>query len=231
MIVILDTHRAPGGPRTCRGARPFGRRLRRQGDRCRRCRRRPCSRANFPRPEHPPHRRLRAGPPPRPPRLPPPRRPRRRPRPRPKAGGHSRARSPSRGPSPRLKELAAKGKASQGPRSLCRGQSPIMSERLVVDEASKGVKNVLVYLPKPTASTRKPSRPPVGPDRLRPGEMRLRSPRAGRDDRPQGRAQEQRPGQPQHQLAAQEQRVQHSCAGVAVDDRGRSRRPSGRRAR
>ena len=53
------------------------------------------------------------------------------------------------GPPP-AKELVAKGKAEKNP-EVCALKSSIVSERLVVDPASKGVKNVLVYLPKPTA--------------------------------------------------------------------------------
>jgi plastocyanin len=48
------------------------------------------------------------------------------------------------------KELAAQGKADKDP-TVCAKDAPILSERLVVDDASKGVKNVLVYIPKPTA--------------------------------------------------------------------------------
>ena len=42
------------------------------------------------------------------------------------------------------------GKAEKNP-EVCAKDSPIESERLVVDPATKGVKNVLVYLPRPTA--------------------------------------------------------------------------------
>ncbi len=55
-----------------------------------------------------------------------------------------------KGTAPKPKELAEKGKAAKDP-TVCAVDAPILSERLVVDEASKGVKNVLVYLPKPTA--------------------------------------------------------------------------------
>jgi len=55
-----------------------------------------------------------------------------------------------KGSAPKLKELAPKGKADKDP-EVCAKDRPIVSERLVVDEASKGVKNVLVYLPKPSA--------------------------------------------------------------------------------
>jgi hypothetical protein len=55
-----------------------------------------------------------------------------------------------KGTPPKPKELAPKGNASKDP-SVCAKDAPILSERLVVDEASKGVKNVLVYIPKPTA--------------------------------------------------------------------------------
>ncbi|MFO0953925.1 MAG: carboxypeptidase regulatory-like domain-containing protein [Isosphaeraceae bacterium] len=46
--------------------------------------------------------------------------------------------------------LFAKGQAPKDP-TVCAKDDPILSERLVVDAASKGVKNVLVFLTKPTA--------------------------------------------------------------------------------
>jgi plastocyanin len=54
------------------------------------------------------------------------------------------------GDPPAVKVLMEKGKASKDP-EVCAKDGPINSERLVVDAASKGVKNVLVYIPKPTA--------------------------------------------------------------------------------
>ena len=54
------------------------------------------------------------------------------------------------GDPPAAKILQDKGKAAKNP-EVCAKDGPIKSERLVVDPASKGVKNVLVYLPKPTA--------------------------------------------------------------------------------
>jgi plastocyanin len=51
---------------------------------------------------------------------------------------------------PPPKVLEAKGKAEKNP-DICAVKSSIVSERLIVDPASKGVKNVIVYLPKPTA--------------------------------------------------------------------------------
>ena len=69
------------------------------------------------------------------------------------------------------------------PRSAPRTR-PIVSERLVVDAATKGVKNVLVYLPKPTAvndEAKKAAGKAEG--RLRPEEVRLRAARPGRHDR------------------------------------------------
>jgi plastocyanin len=51
---------------------------------------------------------------------------------------------------PAPKELVEKGKAPKDPQ-LCAKDEPIKSQRLVVDAATKGVKNVLVYIPKPTA--------------------------------------------------------------------------------
>jgi plastocyanin len=47
-------------------------------------------------------------------------------------------------------DLVEKGKAPKDPET-CAKIGPIKSERLVVDGATKGVKNVLVYLSKPTA--------------------------------------------------------------------------------
>jgi hypothetical protein len=55
-----------------------------------------------------------------------------------------------KGDAPPPKELAPKGGASKDP-TVCAKDAPILSERLVVDAGSKGVKNVLVYIPKPTA--------------------------------------------------------------------------------
>jgi hypothetical protein len=54
------------------------------------------------------------------------------------------------GTPPEAKVLQEKGKAVKDP-DMCAVDAPIMSERLVVDSGTKGVKNVLVYLPKPTA--------------------------------------------------------------------------------
>ena len=55
-----------------------------------------------------------------------------------------------KGTAPKPKELAEKGKAAKDP-EVCAVGTSIVSERVVVDEATKGVKNVLVYIPKPTA--------------------------------------------------------------------------------
>jgi hypothetical protein len=51
---------------------------------------------------------------------------------------------------PAAKVLEAQGKAEKDP-DMCAVDKPIISERLIVDDATKGVKNVLVYLPKPSA--------------------------------------------------------------------------------
>jgi hypothetical protein len=51
---------------------------------------------------------------------------------------------------PSAKVLVEKGKAEKNP-DICAVKSSIVSERLIVDPASKGIKNVIVYLPKPTA--------------------------------------------------------------------------------
>jgi plastocyanin len=53
------------------------------------------------------------------------------------------------GDAPTPKVLADKGKAPKDP-EVCAKDAPVLSERLVIDGASKGVKNVLVYLSKPT---------------------------------------------------------------------------------
>jgi plastocyanin len=54
------------------------------------------------------------------------------------------------GDAPDPKVLQAQGKAEKNP-EVCALKAPIVSERLVVDKSSKGVKNVLVYIPKPTS--------------------------------------------------------------------------------
>jgi plastocyanin len=54
------------------------------------------------------------------------------------------------GDPPQAKVLEAQGKAQKDP-DMCAVKAPIVSERLVVDTGTKGVKNVLVYLPRPTA--------------------------------------------------------------------------------
>jgi hypothetical protein len=51
---------------------------------------------------------------------------------------------------PPVKELVPMGKAEKNP-DICAVKAPILSERLVVDPGTKGIKNVIVYLPKPTA--------------------------------------------------------------------------------
>ncbi len=54
------------------------------------------------------------------------------------------------GDAPKITVIVEKGKADKNP-EWCAKDNPILSERLVVDAATKGVKNVLVYLPRPTA--------------------------------------------------------------------------------
>ena len=54
------------------------------------------------------------------------------------------------GDSPAPKVLFEKGKAAKDP-DVCAKDAPLISERLVVDGGTKGVKNVLVYLNKPTS--------------------------------------------------------------------------------
>jgi plastocyanin len=53
------------------------------------------------------------------------------------------------GEPPAVKVLFEKGKAAKDP-DVCGKDAPLVSERLIVDSATKGVKNVLVYLNKPT---------------------------------------------------------------------------------
>jgi plastocyanin len=52
------------------------------------------------------------------------------------------------GSPPAVNVLQPQGKASKDP-EVCAKEGPIPNERLVVDASSKGVKNVLVYIPKP----------------------------------------------------------------------------------
>jgi plastocyanin len=54
------------------------------------------------------------------------------------------------GTPPPPKVLQEKGKAEKNP-EVCAIESSILSERLVVDAATKGVRNVLVYFPRPSA--------------------------------------------------------------------------------
>jgi len=54
------------------------------------------------------------------------------------------------GNAPAQENLVDKGKAEKDP-TVCAKDAPIKSERLVVNGENKGVKNVLVYIPKPTA--------------------------------------------------------------------------------
>ncbi len=54
------------------------------------------------------------------------------------------------GDPPAPKVLFEKGKAAKDP-EVCAKDAPLMSERLLVDSGTKGVKNVLVYLSKPTS--------------------------------------------------------------------------------
>jgi plastocyanin len=54
------------------------------------------------------------------------------------------------GAPPTPKVLQEKGKAAKDP-NVCAVDAPIVSERLVIDAATKGVKNVLVYFPRPSA--------------------------------------------------------------------------------
>ncbi len=54
------------------------------------------------------------------------------------------------GDPPASKVLFEKGKAAKDP-DVCAKDAPLISERLVVDGGTKGVKNVLVYLNKPTS--------------------------------------------------------------------------------
>lgn len=51
---------------------------------------------------------------------------------------------------PEVPDLVEKGKAPKDP-EVCAKDKPIKSERLLVDGATKGVRNVLVYIPRPSA--------------------------------------------------------------------------------
>ena len=53
------------------------------------------------------------------------------------------------GEAPTSKVLFDKGKAAKDP-DICAKDAPLLSERLIVDSSTKGVKNVLVFLTKPT---------------------------------------------------------------------------------
>jgi hypothetical protein len=55
------------------------------------------------------------------------------------------------GAPPAADVLFPQGKASKDP-EVCAKEGPIPNERLIVDAASKGVKNVLVYIPKPVGT-------------------------------------------------------------------------------
>ncbi len=54
------------------------------------------------------------------------------------------------GDAPAAKVLFEKGKAAKDP-DVCAKDAPVISERLLVDSGTKGVKNVLVFLTKPTS--------------------------------------------------------------------------------
>jgi hypothetical protein len=54
------------------------------------------------------------------------------------------------GDAPAPKVEFAQGKAPKDP-TICAVNGPVMNEKLVVDPKSKGVRNALVYIPKPTA--------------------------------------------------------------------------------
>jgi len=54
------------------------------------------------------------------------------------------------GDAPAVKVLFEKGKAAKDP-DICAKDAPVISERLLVDSSTKGVKNVLVFLTKPTS--------------------------------------------------------------------------------
>ena len=122
----------------------------------------------------------------------------RRPRPVvPRAGERSRDGSSSTGPRPSVQGSARKGQGGERPRRVRRRRSRSSHERLVVDDASKGVKNVLVYFPRPTAVNEDAKKALTGEDRdVRPEEMHLRAARAGDDGRRDRHAQVERSGQP-----------------------------------
>ena len=64
--------------------------------------------------------------------------------------GHAQGQVVFDGAPPSAKVLEAQGKAEKDP-DICAVNADIKSRALVVDDATKGVKNVLVYLPRPTA--------------------------------------------------------------------------------
>lgn len=54
------------------------------------------------------------------------------------------------GDAPAVKLLFEKGKAPKDP-EVCAKDGPMIDEKLIVDGGTKGVKNVLIYIPKPTS--------------------------------------------------------------------------------
>ena len=133
--------------------------------------------------------------PPRPRRPARPRRPRHRPRPpaattpaqpprsRPRDSARSRARSSSPAIPRRPRSSSRRARPPRTPRSAPRTPRSL-SERLVVDGATKGVKNVLVYLPKPTSVNDDAKKAyAAATSHVRPEQVRLRAPRPGHDGR------------------------------------------------
>ena len=87
------------------------------------------------------------------------------------------------GDPPAAKVLFEKGKAAKDP-EVCAKDAPLLSERLVVDGATKGVKNVLVYLNKPTSVSDDAKKAYAAtPSHVRPDQVRLRAPRPGHHGR------------------------------------------------
>ena len=131
------------------------------------------------------------------------------------------------GDPPTPKVIAEKGKAAKDP-EVCAKDAPLVSERLVVDGPTKGVRNVLVYLSKPTRINDDAKKAAASAKRhVRPGKMRLRAARAGDHERLDDHAQVERSHQPQHQRQAQAKPVLTARRRRAIPSPSHLREPSG----
>ena len=156
------------------------------------------------------------------------RRPRRRPTSRRKDGGRSRAGSPSRARRPRRRTSSRRGRPPRTP-SICAKDEPIKTaapDRRRRDQG--GQERPGLHPQADRGQSRGQGGRLQGRGRVRPEEVHLRAPRARRHDRREDPAEEQRPGQPQRQLQAQEQRDQPERSPVervaVPDPRGPRRR-------